>query len=340
MPKLIPYTEVAGADLIVDAVYEGHRGDLAFEPIKCLFGVQNMGGFRFRGGGNDKRILVLYSTGEEGDWPDTIDHNTGQFIYYGDNRSPGHELHQTRNKGNQILRRIFDLVHGTPPNRSLVPPIFIFKKHPTASSPRSVQFKGLAVPGYPSLPATEDLIAVWKTTRGERFQNYRSIFTVLDEGIISRAWINDALSGSPLSKNAPSKWLDWVDRGKYLPLISEPTTVIRSADEQIPETELKREILSCVYSHFSPDPHKFEGFAARIFQMLDNRVIIDEVTRRTMDGGRDAIGRYLLGLESDPVYAEFALEAKCYALGNAVGVKEAARLISRLRHRQFGILVH
>jgi len=79
--------------------------------------------------------------------------------------------------------------------------------------------------------------------------------------------------------------------------------------------------------------------------MLDQRVVIDEVTRSTADGGRDAIGRYLLGLTEDPVYAEFSLEAKCYqpgidgAVPNTVGVKEVSRLISRIRHRQFGVLV-
>jgi hypothetical protein len=36
---------------------------------------------------------------------------------------------------------------------------------------------------------------------------------------------------------------------------------------------------------------------------------------------------------------EFALEAKCYALGNSVGVRGTSRLISRLRHRQFGVLI-
>jgi hypothetical protein len=36
---------------------------------------------------------------------------------------------------------------------------------------------------------------------------------------------------------------------------------------------------------------------------------------------------------------EFALGAKCYAPGNSVGVRETSRLISRLRHRQFGVLV-
>ncbi len=42
---------------------------------------------------------------------------------------------------------------------------------------------------------------------------------------------------------------------------------------------------------------------------------------------------------SDPVAVEFALEAKCYAPTNSVGVRETSRLISRLRHRQFGVLV-
>jgi hypothetical protein len=50
-------------------------------------------------------------------------------------------------------------------------------------------------------------------------------------------------------------------------------------------------------------------------------------------------------LSDDPVYAEFSLEAKCYRpplndkAANTVGVKEVSRLISRIRHRQFGVLV-
>lgn len=69
------------------------------------------------------------------------------------------------------------------------------------------------------------------------------------------------------------------------------------------------------------------------------------MTRGSVDGGRDALGRYRLGLDDDPIYVDFSLEAKCYRPGindkkpNTVGVKEVARLISRLLHRQFGILV-
>ena len=36
---------------------------------------------------------------------------------------------------------------------------------------------------------------------------------------------------------------------------------------------------------------------------------------------------------------DFALEAKCHGPTGGLGVKVLSRLISRLRHRQFGILV-
>ena len=51
------------------------------------------------------------------------------------------------------------------------------------------------------------------------------------------------------------------------------------------------------------------------------------------------MGECLLGPHSDPVAVEFALEAKCYAPTSSVGARETSRLISRLRHRQFGVLV-
>lgn len=64
-----------------------------------------------------------------------------------------------------------------------------------------------------------------------------------------------------------------------------------------------------------------------------------EITRASRDGGRDATGHYAIGPAADRVRLEFALEAKCYRPGNAVGVREVARLVSRLKHRQFGVLV-
>lgn len=345
--KIITYAELSASHLFVDCMYESSAdGQLSGEPIsKLLPGSGNQGGFRVSGRGERKNWVVLFTTGEDPDWPDTLDLNTGKFIYFGDNKIPGHELHETRAGGNKVLRNAFARLHDEVAPRIDVSPFFIFRKHQTKKGARSVQFKGLAVPGFPGLSATEDLVAVWKSTEGQRFQNYRAVFTILDAPVVSRAWIADLAAGNPNTINAPKAWLEWVATGKYRSLVAENTTVIRSVEQQTPDTPLKASILECVWSYFKNSPIAFEAFAARIYQMTDARVIIDEITRGTIDGGRDAIGRYLLGLPDDPIYADFSLEAKCYrppingVAPNTVGVKEVSRLISRIRHRQFGVLV-
>jgi hypothetical protein len=347
MVKVMSFAQLSTADLIVDAVYEGgNSGNSGDDPISRLLpGTGNQGGFRAACRGDDKQFVVLYTSGEDKDWPDRLELNTGQFTYYGDNKTPGHELHDTQRGGNRILRHVFEILHSTGIDSKLIPPFFIFKKHPSTNSSRSVQFKGVAAPGFPGLPATDDLVAVWKASDDQRFQNYRSVFTILDIPIVSRAWINDLAAGHSISANSPRGWVEWATKRKYVPLTAESTTIIRTLEQQTPDTPLKAAILERVWHHFKDVPIAFEAFAARIYQMIDQRVIIDVVTRGVIDGGRDAIGRYLLGLSDDPVYAEFSLEAKCYRppidgeSPNTVGVKEISRLISRIRHRQFGVLV-
>ena len=345
--KVVSFNDLPTSDLIVDAVYEGAAGgQLSGEALgRTIPGIGNLGGFRFAGKGQDKKLVILYTSGEDGDWPDELDTRTGRFVYFGDNKTPGHQLHDTTRGGNKILNRVFDLSHQDREARKRVPPFFVFQKFPTEISTRSVQFKGLAVPGHPGLSSTQDLIAVWKSKNGQRFQNYRAVFTILDEALIDRRWIGDVLSGSPLSEWAPKSWSRWVEDGVCEPLVAESTLAIRTVEEQMPNDPLRSEILRTVWEHFTDQPLRFEAFAARLFRMMDARVSIDLITRASVDGGRDAIGRYALGLESDPVFAEFSLEAKCYRPGldgekiNTVGVKETSRLISRIRHREFGVLV-
>src|SRR5665213_3643615 len=228
MARVIAYEELSKADLIVDAIYQGQKGSqLSGEPLSELLpGIGNLGGFRAAGRGEDKKLVVLYTSGEDKDWPDQLDLNTGQFVYYGDNKTPGHELHDTGPGGNRILRQVFKLLHASPSERTRIPPFFIFRKYPTPISARSIQFKGLAVPGFRGLPATSDLIAVWKTSEGQRFQNYRSTFTILDVPVVSRAWLDDIATGDGLTTSAQAAWSDWVSKGRYKALAPESTTVI------------------------------------------------------------------------------------------------------------------
>ena len=85
--------------------------------------------------------------------------------------------------------------------------------------------------------------------------------------------------------------------------------------------------------------YEFEKCACKIAQIMDPNIISIEQTRPTRDGGRDGIGKYRIGPPSTGIELEFYLEAKAYQMNNAVGVKATSRLISRLKHREFGILV-
>ncbi|MEU7936645.1 restriction endonuclease [Microbispora bryophytorum] len=335
---VVPFAETATADLVLEAVYAGGiTGNISDDPLaRLLPGVGNQGGFRFNGSParQDVRFAVLYTTGAEPDWPDELDPQTGLFTYYGDNRQPGRELHDTPRRGNVLLRDCFAWSHGQ--ERAKVPPFFLFEK--VASSGRNVRFRGLLAPGGVALTSDDELQAIWRSTLGKRFQNYRSYFTVLDAPKISRAWITDLVAENPLSANCPAAWRQWVEARSYLPLLAPPTIIVRSTAQQQPDA-VGKSIVSVIHQHFSPRPHDFEACAVELWRMMAPATGKCDVTRHSRDGGRDAVGEYMLGPESDRVAVEFALEAKCYAADNSVGVRDVARLISRIRHRQFGVFV-
>jgi hypothetical protein len=234
-----------------------------------------------------------------------------------------------------LLSKVFARAHGEPGDRARVPPFLLFDK---PGGGRDVRFRGLLAPGSDRLSGEEDLVAIWRTTRGERFQNYRARFTVLNVPVISRAWVNQVLLDGPLGSECPSVWRAWVESRTYLPLLAPPTVIIRNREQQEPLLP-DRPLLDLVYRHFADNPYGFEQFAADLWAASERNVDKIDVTRPWRDGGRDAVGDYLIGPQSDPVAVEFALEAKCYAPGNAVGVRQTSRLVSRLRHRQFGVLV-
>jgi hypothetical protein len=330
---IVPFGELANADLHIDAVYEGgNAGTAADDPLARLLPGGNQGGFRYKKSPSGGFLfLILYTDLADPDWPDHLDVDLGRFTYYGDNKRPGHALHDTPRGGNHALRDIFEAIHASPPQRDQIPPIFVFSK---TRPGRRVVFRGLAVPGAREVSATDDLVAIWRTAGGQRFQNYRAIFTILDAPVVSRDWLNHILAGTPETA-APSSWLKWRQTGAYTPLAA-PQRKIRSREEQLPASPADQTMVRAIYDYFD-DPHDFEKCAAAIWAM-EAPAVDYEVTRASVDGGRDAVGEYRLGLPSDPIRLTFALEAKRYEKGG-VGVHELARLISRIRHREFGVLV-
>ena len=335
--EIIPFLEAHTADLQIDAVYQGGRkGNAGDDPLSPMLNVSIGGGFRYRGSLNELKLVVLTSSLQDPDWPDRIDLETGIYTYYGDNKKPGQKLHGTPRRGNKLLKRVFELAGSGAQARQHVPPILVFAN---TGEWRDVVFLGLAVPGTADLRASEDLVAIWKVSKGRRFQNYRARFTILNVPLLSRAWINDIIDGNPHSSNAPWVWSNWIRTGQARPLITTRSIEYRGKAEQLPQNSRECSIVETIYKYFQSDPHGFERCAATLARLLLPEIATIDLTRPSRDGGRDAIGQFRIGDKASAILVDFALEAKCYNPSHGVGVKDMSRLISRLRHRQFGILV-
>lgn len=347
MTYVVP--DVPTADLVVGAVYQGETTKRN-EPISRLTGpgVANSRGFRkcykthapksSRGRRSELSgiaFIAIYSSGSDKDWPDRFDDASGTFTYFGDNKRPGHALHDTDKGGNWLLRDMWDGLSTGSLDRRDVPPMFVFRG---AGRGHDVEFIGLAVPGARGLPLDDTLVALWRSTGGRPFQNYRATLTVLETGMVARGWLDDLRAGRPLTNNTPKEWKRWMASGKYQPRITLPTVQHRTVEQQKPQTLEQARIIRQIRAHYRDDPYGFERFAAALVVMMEpGRVVDISVTRPRVDGGRDAIGKYRIGFGSDPVDAEFAVEAKCTESG--IGVKDIARLLSRIRFRQFGVFV-
>ncbi len=340
MTITVPFSELADVDLQVGAIYEGgdhgHSGD---DPMARLLPCGNQGGFRFKGLGMEHsyQLALMYTSGSDPDWPDYLDPETGILTYFGDNKRPGSGLHDTPRGGNELLRFAFGCVHETPPRREEVPPFFVFQKAFTGG--RDVQFLGLAVPGTKNAAPSADLVAVWRTTLGQRFQNYRALFTILDVATISRGWIDQLVAGAPQGSACPAVFHEWIESGTINALEAPKTSDYRVPAEQLPEPA-DQPLVSALYQHYVDQPHRFEACAIELWKLCAKDSVTEAIaTRPSADGGRDAFGLYSIGPPDDRIHLDFSLEAKCYAPQRGCGVRETSRLISRLRHRQFGVFV-
>ena len=348
----IPKEERKKWHLYVDAIYKSDppKKDISAEVLSKLLGVKNQGGFRYLGETRSPKMVILFTSGEDVYWRDELDNSLGVFLYYGDNKTPGNDLHKTNLHGNEILRDMFAIAANEDLTiRKKLPPVFIFKK----TTGRDVKFLGLAVPGIHGKPQKDWLTAVWGSNKdGDRFQNYKAFFTVLNTSSgsdmesgagINLAWLNDIESGNAYdSPYAPKEWKRYIDKKTYLPLIARMEKFWKSKNDQLPSESLKLKMLENIHDYFIEKDrgYGFEQFAAYIISCMDEAIVDIDVTRPFKDGGFDAIGRYKIFKNvENSVFVEFYVQAKCYSSRNPVVVSDTARLISRLKKRQFGILV-
>ena len=212
---------------------------------------------------------------------------------------------------------MFDALHTG--NRDAIPPVLVFA---SAGRYRDKIFKGLTVPGVAGLSPLDDLVAAWKITQGKRFQNYQAKFTILNIQNLSRSWLNTLRDDGDWLEDSPYVWQEWRATGRTRPLKAVRSLEIRTKEEQLPSGS-DENLVRLVLNRFSSSPHTFEACAAEIVRLfLGEAVVAIDLTRPVRDGGRDAIGKYLIGRGASSVAVEFSMEAKCYNPSYSVGVKE------------------
>lgn len=335
---MISFDHLKQSDLVIDEIYQSNGAtNSSGDVLSQLMSVGTLGGFRKRMKSDFRdeiAYVVLESTQNEIDWMDEIDIEDGIVTYYGDNRQPGQELHNTSRRGNDFLRQCFENLNSG--KRAEIPPIFYFQ----GAGGRDRKFIGLLVPGDDRVSAEEQLVAVWRVSTQSRYQNYKARLSILDESCIDRKWLDDLRSNKGVSSQfAPKTWKKWVSTGKAKRLTTTRVISYRTKNEQLPVNTLGSDILREIHMYFS-NPYMFELCAIAIVEMMDSNIHDCQHTQLVRDGGRDGVGLYRIGRKADGIDIDFALEAKCYdPQKSEVGVKEMARLISRLKYRQFGILV-
>lgn len=251
----------------------------------------------------------------------------------------------TKKKGNKILEAVFALLNEGV-NLEDMPPFLIFKKTGVG---RDIQFLGLAAPGNPKISPDRDLVAFWRTIKEKRFQNYEAYFTVLDTGEkpVYRKWIESLIYNHEKNlQYAPKVWRRFIKQGRngIVPLAAPRIHKIPTKFDQLPAGSDTEGLLclDAIRRHHQEFSQGFEACATNIVSKMDSNFVDFSLTRPWRDGGRDALGFYSIsagGKTNQPLKIDCALEAKCYSTTNSVGVREMSRLISRIRYRQFGIMI-
>ncbi len=315
----ISFEQLSESDLFIDAIYQGGSApNLGSEVLsKLMPGCGNSGGFRkvMRKDSSElPAYVVLYTSMSELEWPDYLDPETGVFRYYGDNRTPGKHILDTPRKGNVLLDMVFEILNAGGSVLKDIPPFFVFKKHGTG---RDVQFLGIAAPGNPHISPDRDLVAFWRSLDGKRFQNYEAYFTVLNTpAAISKRWLLALINDHENSlQYAPDAWKRFVSSGRngIEALTAKRMMRIPTPYDQLQTDMEGKSCLSIIRQHYKDNPYGFEVCAKDIVEKMDTHFQDFSLTRPWRDGGRDALGYYILNGDSHqniPLRIDCALEAK------------------------------
>jgi len=309
--------------------------------LSKLMKVKNQGGFRYIGTITEKfdvKYVVLFITGSDKCWKDSIDTKTSILQYSGDNKIPGKDFHKTLLHGNEILRDSLFLADSKNiADRIKVPPFFVFAKEERMN----VRFIGLAVPGVDGIEMNKCLNEIWESNiDGNKFQNYESKFTILnlehENQSIDLKWLNDILIGESLNSiYVPNIWKNWIEKGNSNDICKNEKV---SLDKSV-----HNEMISVLVDYFYGFDELFKQFAILVTILFDPNIGSYSGTNESSEGLMIVSGKYeVFKSFKTPVIIDFIMNIqKCtkkYQIEQNSINYEIVRLILQIRENDFGIL--
>lgn len=219
--------------LIPGVIYKsGNQGNLSGEILSKLMRVGNTGGMRSKNNINKKTAyVVLNITHENNSWDDFVDYKKKEVIYYGDNAIAS-RLNDTKHKGNQKLKYLFDNI-GNPEKQF---PLFLFERDNDCVN-YDFKYIGLVIPSD-----SIDGLEIVREKKGENFvENYKSKL-ILTQDEVDFRWINDLIDGvQPLdSVYCPIQWKKIIQNYKKDDYINK--LIIDGQENWLQESVVKNEI--------------------------------------------------------------------------------------------------
>src|SRR5699024_12517177 len=122
--------------------------------------------------------------------------------------------------------------------------------------------------------------------------------------IITKEKINKLVKNTETSDNSyPLEWKKY-NKKNYITdklVLKSPRTIdIRDKELQLPKNIKDQKMLQRIIDYFDNDPYAFEEFAINTIQSMDNNFIL-KGTPKTVDGGRDGIGFYNIGIDNTEI---------------------------------------
>lgn len=95
----------------------------------------------------------------------------------------------------------------------------------------------------------------------------------------------------------PDVWKKFISEGRngIVPLIAKKLPKIPTKYDQLQSDVEGTKCLSMIRDHYQDNPYGFENCAKNILEKMDERFQDFSLTRPWRDGGRDALGYYVIG---------------------------------------------